>query len=182
MRKIEVIFLNPGDCETTQYDISTALLKLHDYMTQNKIYDVTDLLSRFDIFTKLDINTLREHFNEKELEIINLYRTRNEMLIRGAEFAEITELGEKLDKISDLPTLFSIVRKAIKLELPLRCLGDIKYSYLISKELEKIDDLLKNLEKERIEYREYEATRKEIRRYLALINKKVEDMTEILWR
>ena len=71
------------------------------------------------------------------------------------------------------------MRKAIKLELPLRCLGDIKYAFLISKELEKIDNYLRKLKNKEIKY---ETARKGINKYLKQICKKIKDMTEILWR
>jgi len=179
MRKIETIFLDLEHCRGKRTDILFALAELRNFLTKTEPSDVIRILSNFEIFWKLPIEQLQKHFNEKELEIIKLYRQWRERFLQEEEFTEIMALKTKLNKITDLPTLFSIIRKSIKLELPLACLGDTRYTFLISKELEKINTYLTKLEKGQIKY---ETARKAIRKYLNQICEKLEGITEILWR
>ena len=179
MRKIETIFLDLEDCRGERTDILFALAELRNFITKTEPSDVIRILSNFRILWKLPLEQLQKHFNEKELEIIKLYREWRERFLQEEEFTEIMKLKTKLNKITDLNTLFSIIRKSIKLELPLACLGDIKYTFLIKKELEKINTYLTKLEKGEIKY---ETARKGINKYLNQICKKLEDITEILGR
>lgn len=179
MRKIEVIALCPETCAGARFDVLFALTKLHDFIIEGEILGATELLSQFETLWRLDLDTLRKHFNEKELKIIKIYREWHESFTQRGDVPEALELQAKLDKMADLTTLIEIMRKAIKLELPLRCLGDIKHTFIISKELKKIDNYLLKLERKEIKY---ETARKGISKQLKHICDKINYITEILWR
>lgn len=179
MRRVEVMILDPERCESAKSDILVGLTQLHDIMIGGKVIDVVYFLRHFTVLWRLSLDELREHFDEKELEVIIIYREWDAALTQRGDISEAAELQTKLNEISEFATLFSIMRKSIKLELPLRCLGDIKYVFLITRELEKIDNYLRKLKNKEIEY---ETAQKEIGKCLNQICKKIKNMIEILWR
>ena len=173
MRKIEVIILDPEDCDDAKFRILWALEDLRTLKIRGEI-DATKLLAHFKIFEELDLETLQKHFNKEELEIIKSYREWRRALIQGRG---IVEASTKLNRISKPGTLFSIVRKSIRLELPQKCLGDVKHTFLIRKELEKIDNYIEKYEKGEIRY---SLLREEVGEYLRQINDKLNNIIEML--